>query len=315
MTIKEENQDKIQSLEAKVEQLTQELQAKDKQLEETRKLLKQREKLAFLGEMAAMAFHDLKNHLNIIKSNEALGLALCQEIEKNFQGLRFLMEEAIDDFFEDKEISTKIKKIFIKIGERVEIITKMLNDVSTYLKDGEGEELQYKEFNLVKTNLNEFVSDCFNSACQSGELKKQNKGEDLIKVNLETDYDLSINKHLLPIEEIRRILINIIDNAYYAVYEKYKENRQDYLPTIYLKTQWINNGIRIIIKDNGKGIPQHIGRKSTRPFLTTKPVGEGTGLGLYIVTKLVSKIQGKMRIKSEENEYTKVTLFIPIIDW
>ena len=311
MTIKEENQDKIQSLEAKVEQLTQELQAKDKQLEETRKLLKQREKLAFLGEMSAMAFHDLLNHLNTISMNESLGLDTCQSLERSFQGLTLFLEEVVDDFFEDREIINKIKSYFIKIEEQVLIIDKMLINVAAYRQSQE-EKLQYQEINLVETNLNNFVSDCLDLACQSGQLKKKNQGEDEIKLNLETDYDLSINSVALPLEEIRRILINIIDNSYYSIYEKQKQKGENYLPTIYLKTQWLNNGIRIVIKDNGQGIPEHRRKKSTHPFFTTKPSGEGTGLGLYIVTKLVDKIQGTMRIKSEENEYTKVSLFIPI---
>ncbi len=307
MTTRQENQDKIQFLERRIEELTQELQ-------ETKELLKQQEKLAFLGEMAAMAFHDLKNKLNIIEINKDLGVEYCKQLEKSFRGFRIFMEEIFEDFFEDKEIITKIKKFFINIEKEVERITNLLDDVSTYLynKDGEGEELQYQELNLIQTNLNELVSDCLDSACQSGELKKQNKGEDRIKLNLETDYDLSIDEYLLPVDALQRILINIIDNSYYAVYEKKKERGKDYIPTISIKTELIDEAIKIIIKDNGKGIPKDIGRKSTHPFFTTKPVGEGTGLGLYIVTKLVGKIQGKMRIKSEENEYTKVTLIIPI---
>ena len=314
MSNQQNQSERIQFLEEEIKQLNQKLQEKDKQLQSTQKQLKKQEKLAGLGEMSALAFHDLKNHLNIIKSNQGLGLVACQELEKSLQGIMLFMEEVLDDFFDDKDILTKIKNFFIEIDERVEIITKILNDVNNYLnnQEGEGEELQYQEVTLIKTNFNEFVSDCLDSACQSGAVKQQKKGEDKIKLNLETDYDLSINEYLLPLEEIRRILINIIDNSYYAVAEKQKEIGEDYTPTIYLKTQWLNNGIRIVLKDNGQGIPKHIGRKSTHPFLTTKPIGEGTGLGLYIVTKLLDKIKGKMRIKSEENEYTKVTLFIPI---
>ena len=311
MTIKQYNQEQIKSLELKIEQLNQELQAKDKQLQETQEQLKQREKMAFLGEMSAMAFHDLLNNLNIISMNESLGLDTCQSLERSFQGLTLFLEEVVDDFFDDKEIINKLKSYFVNIDEQISIIDKMLINVAAY-RQNQDEKLQYQEINLVETNLNNFVSNCLDLACQSGQLKKKNQGEDEIKLNLETDYDLSINSVALPLEEVRRILINIIDNSYYSIYEKQKEKGENYLPTIYLKTQWLNNGIRIVIKDNGQGIPNDISKKSTHPFFTTKPKGEGTGLGLYIVTKLVDKIQGTMRIKSEENEYTKVSLFIPI---
>ena len=315
MTIKEENQDKIHSLEAKIEELTQELQAKDKQLEETKKLLQQREKLVSLGEMAASIFHDLRNYLSSIHDNAGVNLIRCQYLKKMFSEAReCLGEERGAEIFtynlEEGDILSNLKESLVDTENEVKQILRITEDINIYLYNQQGQKLPQQKPNLVETNINDIVAECLNLACQAGELKKQQKGREKIKINLETDYDRVIDKFSLPVEEIKRILINLIDNAYYAVYEKKKE--KDYLPTILVKTELEDDKIKIIIRDNGTGIPLSIKRKFVKPFFTTKPLGEGTGLGLNIVTKLIGKIQGRMKINSEENEYTQISLSIPI---
>ena len=295
MNINQENQDKIQSLEAKVEQLTQELQAKDARLEETKKLLCQREKLFSLGEMAASIFHDFKNYLSSIHDNAGVNLIRCQYLEKMFSEAReCLGEERGAEIFtynlEEGDILLNLKESLVDTENEVKQILRITEDINIYLYNQQGQKLPQQKPNLLKTNINDIVAECLDLACQAGELKKQQKGQEKIKINLETDYDGAINKFSLPVKEIKRILINLIDNAYYAVYEK--KEKKDYLPTILVKTELGEQEIKIIIRDNGTGIPLSIKRKFAQPFFTTKPLGEGTGLGLNIVTKLLEKIQG-----------------------
>ncbi len=334
MNIKQENSENIKSLEAKIERLTQKLQNKDKQLEETQKLLKQREELAFLGEASKVVFHDLANYLYGIEMSSSASLECCQYLEKMFSEARFwLGEETFSDFFTDNPYQEKIlpnlRNCLLDIQEKVEIITKLHRHADIYInsEQEEGQEIKYQELDFTNTNFNEVVADCLDLACKYGEFKKQQKGENKIKLNLETDYDLSIDEYFLPVEEIRRILINLIDNAYYAVYEKTKEEEENYLPTIFIKTSLIDEAIKIIIKDNGKGIKDEIKGRTHfgifNPFMTTKPAGEGTGLGLYIVVQLLRKIKNGVReelkekvdikLKSKENKYTQFTLLFPII--
>ena len=275
MTIKQENSEQIQLLEAKIDRLTQELQNKDKQLEEAQERLKQQEKLVSLGEMAASIFHDLRNYLSSIHDHAGVNLIRCQYLEKMFSEAReWLGEETFLEIFTDSleegKLLSNLKESLVYTENKVKEIVRITSDIDIYLYNQQGQKLPQQKPNLVETNINTVVAECLNLACQAGELKKQQKGQEKIQVHLETDYDSSIDNFCLPVDEIKRIMINIIDNAYYAVYEKKQEIVEDYLPTISIKTELIDNEIEIIIRDNGKGIPQEMRRKLTRPFSTTR---------------------------------------------
>ncbi len=309
MTIRKENQNEFKSKDAKIEQLTRELQ-------ETQELLKQQEKLAFLGEMSAGIFHDLRNYLDSINSNVRANLMRFEYLEEKVSEIKaHLGEKVFSEFFadypEEDDLISNLKDSLVYEQSKVKEIARIADEINIYLYNQKEQTNPQPKAEVVETNINEVVDDCLKLACQAGELKKQAIGEDKIKLNLETDYDLSIDKHSLPVVDIRRILMNIIDNAYYAIYERKKEEKEDYIPTIFIKTELNDGLIKITIRDNGQGIPKEIRRKYANPFFTTKPPGEGTGLGLSIVKKLLKKNQIRMTMKSEENEYTEVILGIP----
>ncbi len=131
-------------------------------------------------------------------------------------------------------------------------------------------------------------------------------------MTLETDYDPSLGKIKVLATEINQALINLIDNAWDAVFQKQQSQPEDYTPTIILKTQNLGDAVEISISDNGDGIPPEYLGKIFDPFVTTKPPGEGTGLGLSIARDMiVGKHGGEIRLETELGEYTKFVIVLP----
>ncbi len=114
-------------------------------------------------------------------------------------------------------------------------------------------------------------------------------------------------------QDMGRVLLNLFNNAFYSVTEKKKQSEGNYQPTVEVSTALINGSMEIKVKDNGIGIPEHIKDKIMQPFFTTKPTGEGTGLGLSLSYDIVVKgHDGKIEIESKEGEFTEFTIAIPV---
>jgi two-component system, NtrC family, sensor kinase len=114
----------------------------------------------------------------------------------------------------------------------------------------------------------------------------------------ETAFDPNLPKINVVVQDIGRVLLNLINNAFYAVNERSKEGLADYKPRVEVSTRLVENGIIISVKDNGKGIPEHIKDKIFQPFFTTKPAGQGTGLGLSLSYDIVRAHGGTIGIRS-----------------
>lgn len=309
MNIKKANQDNSDSLEAKIEQLTEELR-------QTKEQLKEQEKLAFLGEMSREIFHDIRNYFGVIRDSTSINVERCKYLESQIPLLkRQLGEDVFDELFADfvaeEDIILAMRESLVYTQNEVNQVLRIAEEIDIYRYEQKGKVVTYSKPDLAETNVNELVAECLTLGCKAGEIKKRNKGEDKIELNLETDYDSSIKQLSLAAIDIRRILMNLIDNAYYAVYEKNKQEK-DYTPTISIRTELDNDVIKITLKDNGIGISQEIKRKFSAPFFTTKPPGEGSGIGLNIVKKLLKKNQFRMTMKHKQNEDTEIVLGIPI---
>jgi signal transduction histidine kinase len=130
------------------------------------------------------------------------------------------------------------------------------------------------------------------------------------------DFSLDLDKNLPEInvipQDIGRVLLNLINNAFYAVSKKAKMGSQDYKPKVIIYTQKVNDKIEIRVKDNGDGIPNDIKEKIFQPFFTTKPSGQGTGLGLSLSYDIIKAHSGKITVDSKENKGTDFTIILPI---
>ena len=119
---------------------------------------------------------------------------------------------------------------------------------------------------------------------------------------LETNFDNSVGKINVVPQDIGRVLLNLFNNAFYAVNEKAKQQTNVYEPEISVSTKKINNTIELTVKDNGNGIPQKIVDKIFQPFFTTKPTGEGTGLGLSLSYDIIKAHGGEIKVETREGE-------------
>jgi signal transduction histidine kinase len=128
----------------------------------------------------------------------------------------------------------------------------------------------------------------------------------------ETDFDQNIGKINVIPQDIGRVILNLMNNAFYAVTEKKKLNSEEYEPRVTVSTKKIGANIQIRVSDNGTGIPQKLLDKIFQPFFTTKPTGEGTGLGLSLSYDIVTKgHSGEMKVKTQEGEGSEFFIILP----
>ncbi len=130
--------------------------------------------------------------------------------------------------------------------------------------------------------------------------------------SLKTDFDSSIGKINIVPQDMGRVILNLITNAFYVVDEKKQHTTQDYEPTVWVSTKKINNLIEIKVADNGNGIPPEIKDRIFQPFFTTKPTGKGTGLGLSLSYDIVKAHGGELKMESRKGERTTFIISLPI---
>jgi len=128
---------------------------------------------------------------------------------------------------------------------------------------------------------------------------------------IKTDFDNSIGKINMVPQEIGRVVLNLINNAFYAVIEKAKQNIPGYDPTVTVSTKRLGNQAEIKVKDNGNGISQKILDKIFQPFFTTKPTGQGTGLGLSLSYDIIKAHGGEIKVETKEGEGSQFIVQLP----
>jgi len=130
---------------------------------------------------------------------------------------------------------------------------------------------------------------------------------------IKTDFDNSVEKINIIPQDIGRVILNLLTNAFYAVNEKKKANTDGYEPTVAVSTKKADNKIIISVKDNGNGIPQKAIDKIFQPFFTTKPTGQGTGLGLSLSYDIIKAHGGEIKVETKEGEGTEFVIQVPVV--
>ena len=259
------------------------------ELKSTQAQLIQSEKMASLGELTAGIAHEIQNPLNFVNNfsevNKELLAELNEEIEKG-------------NYTEAKEIAKDLTDNEEKInhhGKRADAIVKgMLQHSRT--SSGQKE----------PTDINALCDEYLRLSYHGLRAKDKN-----FNAEFKTDFDNSIGKITIVPQEIGRVLLNLYNNAFYAVTEKKKQVGDGYKPIISVRTKKIGDKVEVKVKDNGNGIPQKVVDKIFQPFFTTKPTGQGTGLGLSLSYDIIKAHGGEIKVETKGNGGTTFIIQLP----
>ncbi|HEY4967783.1 MAG TPA: ATP-binding protein, partial [Puia sp.] len=262
-----------------------------KALKSTQSQLIQSEKMAFLGELTAGIAHEIQNPLNFVNNFSELNTELIDELQSELKSGNANEAFTISDNIRDNE--QKINHH----GKRADAIVKSM--------------LQHSMLNSGKKELTDIndMADEYQRLAYHGLRAK----EKTFNVKLKTNYDESIGKVSIISQDIGRVLLNLYNNAFYAVAEKMKQHPEGYEPTVSVSTRKTGSKVEIRVKDNGNGIPQKVIDKIFQPFFTTKPTGQGTGLGLSLSYDIVKAHGGEIRVDSKEGAFTEFLVQIPAV--
>jgi signal transduction histidine kinase len=258
-------------------------------LKEMQSQLIQSEKMASLGELTAGIAHEIQNPLNFVNNfsevNKELLVEMKGEMSKgNLEDATAIANDVIDN---EEKINHH--------GKRADAIVKGMLQHS---RSG----TRVKE----STNINALAGEYLRLAYHGLRAK-----DNSFNVTMKTEFDETIgNINLIP-QDIGRVLLNLYNNAFYATNEKSKQHIEGYEPTVSVSTKKTSDKVFISIKDNGNGIPQKIVDKVFQPFFTTKPTGQGTGLGLSLSYDIVKAHGGEIKVNTKENEGTEFTIMLP----
>jgi signal transduction histidine kinase len=159
----------------------------------------------------------------------------------------------------------------------------------------------------ILTDINSLADEYFRISYHGARAKDNH-----FNVHLKTDFDDRIKKISIVPKEMGRVLLSLFNNAFYAVREKRRSMYIDYEPAVSVTTKRLGNKIEISVKDNGTGIPPKIMDKILQPFFTTKPPGQGTGLGLSLCYDIIKNHGGELKVDSKEGEYAEFTIQLPL---
>lgn len=260
------------------------------ELKATQAQLIQSEKMASLGELTAGIAHEIQNPLNFVNNFSEVNAELLEEMQVELE--KGHMAEAIEIIADIRENEQKINHH----GKRADAIVKGM--------------LQHSRSStgiLEPTDINALSEEYLRLAYHG--LRAKDK---TFNAAIKTDFDPSIGMINVIPQDIGRVMLNLITNAFYAVSEKKKLNPSGYEPTVWIHTRKEGNNVLISVKDNGNGIPQKLMDKIFQPFFTTKPTGQGTGLGLSISYEIVTKgHSGELKLVSTEGEGAEFTIILP----
>lgn len=296
-------EDYSHTLEQKVDARTQELRAKNTDLEATLAELKKtqdqliiQEKLASLGALVAGIAHEIKNPLNFVNNFAELSGELIGELREMVETQRDRLDPK-----QREEIGALIDDLaqnVSKIGEHGKRADGIVRGMLQHSRGKSGE--------VIPTDLNALVAEYVGLAYHG--MRAQDAS---FNVTLQTAYDPDVGMVEVVPQDISRVFLNVINNACYAANEKRKTAGAAFAPTVGVRTTNLGDRVEIRIRDNGGGIPQSIRDKIFNPFFTTKPPGKGTGLGLSISYDIVRQHRGEIRVETEEGQYTEFIIVLP----
>ena len=267
-------------------------------LKATQQQLIQSEKMASLGELTAGIAHEIQNPLNFVNNfsevNKELLIEMKDEIDRgNLTEVKSLADDVIDN---EEKINHH--------GKKADSIVKGMLQHS---RSSSG----VKEPTDINALCDEYLRIAYHG------LRAKDKS---FNATTKTEFDNTIGKINAMPQEIGRVILNLINNAFYAVGERQKSARAGtdgvegigYQPLVIVSTKKLNDNVEIKIKDNGNGIPKNIVDKIFQPFFTTKPTGQGTGLGLSLAYDIVKAHGGEIKVETKEGEGSEFMILVSV---
>ncbi|SOD92118.1 sensor histidine kinase [Spirosoma fluviale] len=278
-------------METLVAERTAQLQQTLDTLKATQAQLIQKEKMASLGELTAGIAHEIQNPLNFVNNFSDVSVELVEELKEEAQAGRTTHVLALAD-----DLSQNLQHI-TQNGQRASnIVRGMLEHSRTPSSERR------------PTNLNALADEYLKLAYHGMRVQDPD-----FSVQLCTQFDDDSTSVVVSPQDIGRVLLNLYNNAFYAVRQKQQQQVTGFEPQVMVSTQVDQGTIVLLVKDNGTGIPKNIMDKIYQPFFTTKPTGQGTGLGLSLSYDIVTKAHGgDMRVVSHEGEGTEFVIQLPL---
>jgi two-component system, NtrC family, sensor kinase len=278
-----------------VQERTKELSLSLDNLRKAQDRLIQTEKLASLGQLTAGIAHEIKNPLNFVNNFSALSAELIDELGDALKPI------ALDDKKREEldELTHLLKSNLEKVVQHGKRADSIVKNMLLHSREGSGERRS--------VDLNAIVEDSLNLAYHGARAENQE-----FKIKLERSFDSAAGVVDLFPQEITRVLLNLISNGVYAAMKRKAEMRDGHEPTLAAATGDLGDCVEIRIRDNGGGIPPGVKEKIFNPFFTTKPPGEGTGLGLSLSYDIIVKQHsGSIEVYTQLGEFTEFRVILP----
>ncbi len=260
------------------------------ELKITQGQLVQAEKMASLGELTAGIAHEIQNPLNFMNNFSEVNTELIDEMKEELK---------LGNNKEAYNIAENIAENERKInshGKRADAIVK---GMLLHSRTNTGQ----KELSDINALADEYLRLSYHG------LRARDNS---FNATMKTDFDQTIGQLNIIPQDIGRVFLNLYNNAFYAVSEKKKQLADGYMPTVSISTKKVNDKLEIRVQDNGNGIPQKVKEKIFQPFFTTKPTGQGTGLGLSLSYDIVKAHGGEIKVNTREGEFTEFVIQLPI---
>ncbi len=242
--------------------------------------------MASLGELTAGIAHEIQNPLNFVNNFSEVNSELIKELKN----------EAVNGNIDEvTAIANDIESNSEKInhhGKRADAIVKGMLQHSRQTSG-------VKELTDINALCDEYLRLAYHG------LRAKDKS---FNADLKTEFDNTIGKINIVPQDMGRVLLNLFNNAFYAVNEKKKTAENNYLPTVLVQTKKINDKVEILVEDNGNGIPDSIKEKIFQPFFTTKPTGQGTGLGLSLSYDIIKAHKGEITMETKDKKEEMVDM-------
>ncbi len=288
-------QESYSDLENKVEQRTAELSLSLDELRTAQDRLVQTEKLASLGQLTAGIAHEIKNPLNFVNNFSALSAELIDELND------VLKPAALDDKTREEvdELTHMLKGNLEKVVQHGKRADSIVKNMLLHSREGAGEHRP--------ADINAIVEESLNLAYHGARAEKSG-----FNITLQRHFDPAAGMIDLYPQEITRVFLNLISNGFYAAAKRKEAGEAAFDPVLSASTKSLGNRVEIRIRDNGTGIPPEVKAKMFNPFFTTKPAGEGTGLGLSMSHDIVVKQHGgTIDVETEPGAFTEFIITLP----